>query len=55
MVRAVPNLKPSWLTSALVSCERMSRARGPQSPIVVHEEVRSAIWAPVTEADLRTI
>ncbi len=44
----MPNLKPSLETSSDVVEETMSRARGPQSPIVVMEDVRSASCAPPT-------
>src|ERR1700756_2623016 len=46
--RQVQNLKPSFVTSSDVVDERMSRARGPHSPIVVMDEVRSASCAPPT-------
>ena len=45
IVRQVPNGKPSCETSSLVTLARMSRARGPQRPIVVMAEVRSASCA----------
>src|SRR5256886_4681400 len=48
IVRQVPNLNPSLETSSDVVLARMSRARGPHSPIVVIDEVMSASSAPAT-------
>src|SRR5438034_2882897 len=39
IVRQVPNLNPTLETSSDVVLARMSRARGPHSPIVVIDEV----------------
>ena len=44
--RQAPNLKPSFETSSEVVDARMSRARGPHSPIVVIADVRSTSSAP---------
>ncbi|CAB5021852.1 unannotated protein [freshwater metagenome] len=44
-MRQVPNPKPSWLMSALVSDCTMSRARGPQIPNVVMVDVWSTTCA----------
>ena len=41
IVLQVPNLNASFETSALVIACKIFRAFGPQTPIVVYEEVRS--------------
>ncbi len=45
MVRQWPKGKPAWLTSASVTRGSTSRAWGPHSPKVVHDDVRSVTWA----------
>src|SRR6266849_7560344 len=44
----VLNGKPSFETSSEVIADKTSRARGPQSPTVHHEDVRSSIDASPT-------
>src|SRR6266850_2153881 len=50
IVLQVPNLNPSLETSSEVTLDRMSRARGPHSPIVVIDEVRSETCADPSAA-----
>ena len=45
IVRQVPNRKPSCEMSSRVTEDRMSRARGPQSPSVVQADVTSVSCA----------
>ena len=47
IVRQWANGRPSCETSSLVRLARMSRARGPHRPSVVHADVRSVTVAPV--------